>query len=176
MTESVYSLCFMCSVRCPIRVEVENGQVKWVEGNPHVAGMEGSLCPKGAAGIAFQYDAQRVQSPMIREGARGAGQWRKASWDEALDYVADKLRAVIGSHGGHSVVLGERANLATPVSKTFLRAIGSPITLPTTPSAKARSTAPAAACSAIPTPRWAWTTRTPVTSCSMAATCSRPSR
>ena len=126
MTESVYSLCFMCSVRCPIRVEVENGQVKWVEGNPHVAGMEGSLCPKGAAGIAFQYDAQRVQSPMIREGARGAGQWRKASWDEALDYVADKLRAVIDSHGGHSVVLGERANLATPVSKTFLRAIGSP--------------------------------------------------
>ncbi|MDJ0723248.1 MAG: molybdopterin-dependent oxidoreductase [Desulfobacterales bacterium] len=126
MTESVYSLCFMCSVRCPIRVEVENGQVKWVEGNPHVAGMEGSLCPKGAAGISFQYDAQRVQSPMIREGERGAGQWRKASWDEALDHVADKLKTVIDTHGGHSVVLGERANLATPVSKTFLRAIGSP--------------------------------------------------
>jgi thiosulfate reductase/polysulfide reductase chain A len=116
----------MCSVRCPIRVEVENGQVKWVEGNPHVAGMEGSLCPKGAAGISFQYDTQRVQSPMIREGERGAGQWRKASWDEALDYVADKLRTVIETHGGHSVVLGERANLATPVSKTFLKAIGSP--------------------------------------------------
>ncbi|MGD8267675.1 MAG: molybdopterin-dependent oxidoreductase, partial [Desulfobacterales bacterium] len=126
MTESVYSLCFMCSVRCPIRVEVENGQVKWVEGNPHVAGMEGSLCPKGAAGISFQYDAQRVQAPMIREGQRGAGQWRKASWDEALDYVADKLKTVIDKHGGHSVVLGERANLATPVSKTFLKAIGSP--------------------------------------------------
>ena len=126
MTESVYSLCFMCSVRCPIRIEVQDGQVKWVEGNPHVPGMEGSLCPKGAAGISFQYDSQRVQCPMIREGKRGEGKWRKASWDEALDYVADKLKAVIDKHGGHSVVLGERANLATHVSKTFLKAIGSP--------------------------------------------------
>ena len=126
MTQSIYSLCFMCSVRCPIRVEVKDGQVKWIEGNPHVAGMEGSLCPKGAAGISMQYDAQRVQSPMIREGERGEGKWRKASWDEALDYVADKLKSIIDTHGGHSVVLGERANLATHVSKTFLKAIGSP--------------------------------------------------
>ncbi|MBL0716353.1 MAG: molybdopterin-dependent oxidoreductase [Desulfosarcina sp.] len=126
MTQSIYSLCFMCSVRCPIRVEVKNGQVKWLEGNPHVAGMEGSLCPRGAAGISMQYDAQRVQSPMIREGKRGEGKWRKASWDEALDYVAEKLKAVIDTHGGHSVVLGERTNLATHVSKTFMKAIRSP--------------------------------------------------
>jgi len=37
----------------PIRVITENGQVKWIEGNPHVPGMEGSLCPRGAAGIAL---------------------------------------------------------------------------------------------------------------------------
>lgn len=126
MDKSIYSLCFMCSVRCPIRVDVKDGQVKWVEGNPHVAGMEGSLCPKGAAGISMQYDAQRVQAPMIRDGKRGEGRWRKATWDEALDYTASKLKGIIDTHGGHSVVLGERANLATHVSKTFLKAIGSP--------------------------------------------------
>ena len=126
MTESVYSLCFMCSIRCPIRVEVENGQVKWVEGNPHVAGMEGSLCPRGAAGIRTLYDDQRVQSPMIRVGERGAGHWRKATWDEALDMVGHKLKEIIDQHGGQSVVLGERTQLATHVSKTFLKAIKSP--------------------------------------------------
>ena len=126
MNKEVYSLCFMCSVRCPIKVLVKDGQVKWIEGNPHVAGMEGSLCPRGAAGINMLYDHERLQSPMIREGKRGEGKWRKATWDEALDYIAEKLKDIIDSHGGHSVILGERTQLATHVSKTFLKAIKSP--------------------------------------------------
>jgi len=47
MNREVYSLCFMCSVRCPIKLLVKDCLVKWIEGNPHVAGMEGSLCPRG---------------------------------------------------------------------------------------------------------------------------------
>ncbi len=126
MDKEVYSLCFMCSVRCPIKVVVKNGQVKWIEGNPNVAGMEGSLCPRGAAGISLLYDNERVQCPYIRTGPRGSGNWRKATWDEALDFVGDKLKETIDKHGAHSVVLGERTQLATHVSKTFLKAIGSP--------------------------------------------------
>ena len=126
MEKEVYSLCFMCSVRCPIRVLVKDDQVKWIEGNPHVAGMEGSLCPKGSAGIALLNDHQRLQSPMIRSGPRGSGQWRKASWDEALDYVAEKLKAIVQAHGPESVAMGERTHLATHVSKTFMKALGSP--------------------------------------------------
>ncbi|KJS29616.1 MAG: molybdopterin oxidoreductase [Desulfatitalea sp. BRH_c12] len=119
-------MCFMCSIRCPIQVQVENGQVKWVQGNPHVAGIDGSLCPKGAAGTALLYDDQRLQTPMIRDGERGAGQWRTASWDEALDYVAERLKGVTDTYGGKSVAFFERTNLSTHVSKTFLKAIGSP--------------------------------------------------
>jgi len=126
MGKEIYSLCFMCSIRCPIRVLTESGQVKWIEGNPHVAGMEGSLCPRGAAGINLLYDNERLQYPMIRDGERGSGKWRKVSWDEALDYIGEKLRGIIDAHGGQSVVLGERTQLATHVSKTFLKAIGSP--------------------------------------------------
>jgi thiosulfate reductase/polysulfide reductase chain A len=126
MEKEVYSLCFMCSVRCPIKVAAKDGQVTWIEGNPHVAGMEGSLCPRGAAGINMLYDDQRVQAPMIRVGARGSGQWRKATWDEALDLVGEKLKGIIEKHGGQSVALGERTQLATHVSKTFMKAIGSP--------------------------------------------------
>ena len=126
MEKEVYSLCFMCSVRCPIKVLAKDGQVKWIEGNPHVPGMEGSLCPRGVAGINMLYDDERLQHPLIRVGERGSGQFRKASWDEALDMVGDKLKAIIDEHGGHSVVLGERAQLATHVSKTFLKAIKSP--------------------------------------------------
>ena len=126
MEKSVFSLCFMCSVRCPIKVQVKDGQVRWIEGNPLVPGMEGSLCPRGAAGINMLYDNERLQSPMIRDGERGAGKWRKVGWDEALDYIADKLKTTISKNGGQSVVLGERTQLATHVSKSFLKAIGSP--------------------------------------------------
>ncbi len=126
MANEVYSICFMCTVRCPIRVLVENDDVKWIEGNPHVPGIEGALCAKGSAGLALLHDEERPQYPMIRIGPRGSGQWRKATWNEALDYVGDKLKEIIKSHGGQSVVFGERTNLNTHISKTFMKAIGSP--------------------------------------------------
>jgi len=37
MKKEVFSLCLMCSVRCPIKVEVENGHVSWIEGNQNMA-------------------------------------------------------------------------------------------------------------------------------------------
>ena len=126
MANEVYSICFMCTVRCPIRVLVENDDVKWIEGNPHVPGIEGALCAKGSAGLALLHDDERPQYPMIRTGPRGAGEWKKATWNEALDYVADKLKEIIKQHGAQSVVFGERTNLNTHISKTFMKAIGSP--------------------------------------------------
>ncbi len=126
MASEVYSICFMCTVRCPIRVLVENDDVKWIEGNPHVPGIEGALCAKGSAGLALLHDTERPQYPMIRTGARGAGQWRRATWEEALDYVAGKLKTIVKKHGPESVVFMERTNLNTHISKTFMKALGSP--------------------------------------------------
>ncbi len=126
MNKDVFSLCFMCSVRCPIKVTVKDGHVDWIEGNQNVAGIDGSLCPRGSAGKSLLYDDQRLQSPLIRVGERGSGNWRKASWDEAIDYVGSRLKEIIEKHGGHSVALCERAQLSTHVSKTFLKAIKSP--------------------------------------------------
>jgi thiosulfate reductase / polysulfide reductase chain A len=126
MGKEIFSICFMCTVRCPIKVTVENNDVKWIEGNPHAPGIEGALCAKGSAGLALLNDHERPQYPMIRTGPRGSGEWRRATWDEALDYVAGKLREIIDSHGGRSVLFGERTNLNTHISKTFMKAIGSP--------------------------------------------------
>ncbi len=126
MSDTIHSICFMCTVRCPIRVVVANDDVVWIQGNPHVPGIEGALCAKGSAGLALLNDRERPQYPMIRTGERGAGQWRRASWEEALDYVADKLKGIIQEHGAHSVVFGERTNLNTHISKTFMKALGSP--------------------------------------------------
>ena len=126
MPQEVFSICFMCTVRCPIRVEVENDEVTWIEGNPHVPGIDGAICAKGSAGLALLNDTERPQYPMIRTGPRGAGQWRRATWEEALDHTAAKLKTIIDKFGAQSVVFGERTNLNTHISKTFCKAIGSP--------------------------------------------------
>jgi len=123
---SVFSMCGMCAVRCPIRVEVEDGAVTWIEGNPYVPGIEGALCAKGSAGLAFEYDTERPQHPLIRTGARGAGKWKEATWDEALDYIADKLKDVKNKYGAKAIALADRSGPFTDLTKSFLKALGSP--------------------------------------------------
>jgi thiosulfate reductase / polysulfide reductase chain A len=124
---TVHSMCGMCAVRCPIEVTVDDGKVTWVQGNTHDKAIGASLCAKGSAGLALEYgDDQRPQTPLIRIGARGAGQWRRASWDEALDHIADKLRETIASLGGRGIALSDRGGPFNELTRTFLQALGSP--------------------------------------------------
>ncbi len=122
---NVYSVCSMCTVRCPIEIEVEAGAIKHIWGNPHLLGGR-YLCPRGAAGKVFESDSERLQYPVIRDGERGSGKWKRVTWDEALDYVADGLKRVIETHGPESVVLGDRGGPFTDMQKAFIKALGSP--------------------------------------------------
>ena len=124
MKKSVYSMCGMCTVRCPIRVESENNKITWIEGNQHILG--GALCAKGSAGPALVADNERPQQPLIREGARGEGRWQKVSWPTALDYISTKLRKIKAEYGPESVVLSSRGGPWQNMYKTFIHAYGSP--------------------------------------------------
>ncbi len=124
MKKSVYSMCGMCTVRCPIRVESENNKVTWIEGNQHILG--GALCAKGSAGPALVADRERPQQPLIREGARGEGRWQKVSWPTALDYISNKLKKIKTEYGPESVVLSSRGGPWQNMYKTFIHAFGSP--------------------------------------------------
>lgn len=117
-------MCGMCTVRCPIRVEIEDNKVKWIEGNQHLLG--GALCAKGSAGPALVEDRERPQQPLIREGGRGAGRWKKVSWHTAYDYITDKLKKIKKEHGPESVVLSSRGGPWQNMYKTFIHAYGSP--------------------------------------------------
>jgi thiosulfate reductase/polysulfide reductase chain A len=119
-------MCGMCAVRCPTEVTVEDGRVTWLQGNPHDAAQGTSLCAKGAAGLSLEFDDERPQSPLIRGGERGAGQWRRASWDEALDYIAEKLKKTIEDLGGRGIALSDRGGPFNDLTKTFVQALGSP--------------------------------------------------
>ena len=63
---------------------------------------------------------------MIRTGPRGSGEGEQATWNETLDSVTNRFKEIIKQHGGQSVIFRERTNLNTLISKTFMKAIGSP--------------------------------------------------
>ncbi|MDR1857219.1 MAG: molybdopterin-dependent oxidoreductase [Desulfovibrio sp.] len=123
--KTVYSVCGMCAVRCPIVVEVEDGRVRRIAGNPH-APAKGGLCAKGAAGIAFEEDDERPQGPLLRDGPRGAGKWRPVSWDEALDHVAERLKACMDRHGPQTLLWADRDGPFKDLPRAFMRGLGSP--------------------------------------------------
>lgn len=124
MRQQIPTLCGMCSVRCPVLCQVEDGRVNWIEGHPDF--QCGALCGKGSAGISMVYDEDRPKGPMIRQGARGSGQWKRVGWDEALDHAADGLRRVMERYGRRSVMLSCRGGPFQDLPKTFIKALGSP--------------------------------------------------
>lgn len=125
-SKKVYSICGMCTVRCPIEAHVENGVCAFVQGNPHAAGIDGAVCARGAAGLALINDNERPQLPLIRAGERGEGKWRQVSWDEALDYTADRLEEVMQQYGGRSVLFSDRGGPFRDLHQAFVRGVGSP--------------------------------------------------
>ena len=62
-------------------------------------------CLRGMSMTHMIYGPDRVKKPLIRTGARGEGKWREASWDEALDYIADKMIHIRDTYGPESMLL-----------------------------------------------------------------------
>jgi anaerobic selenocysteine-containing dehydrogenase len=91
-----YSTCYMCACRCGIKVTLEHGRVRFIQGNPEHPVNGGVLCAKGSAGIQKQYSAARLRQPLLRRlGAeRGSGEFEPISWERALDLLTERLRQI----------------------------------------------------------------------------------
>ncbi len=88
--------CYMCACRCGIRVHLENGRVRYIDGNPDHPVNRGVICAKGSAGIAQHESPARLTAPMKRVGPRGSGEFVTISWDEALATATEWLGAIRG--------------------------------------------------------------------------------
>ena len=61
-----YTTCYMCACRCGIQVTVQDGKVRFIQGNPNHPVNQGVLCAKGSAGIMKQNSPAKLQHPMLR--------------------------------------------------------------------------------------------------------------
>ncbi len=95
------STCCYCGVGCGVLIQTENGKITGVRGDPEHPANFGRLCTKGSTlHLTAKLDA-RALYPEIRT-ARGQER-RQSSWDESLDYVADRFASIIKEHGPDSV-------------------------------------------------------------------------
>ena len=93
--EWIPTTCWIGKQDCGILARRINGRVVKLEGNPAHPLNVGTLCPKGVGQIQAIYDPNRVKAPLIRTNEQGvSGEWRQASWDEALTLVGDKIKEV----------------------------------------------------------------------------------
>ena len=91
MKETRRSYCGLCHPRCGLLLEMEDGTVVGVKGNKDHPVTRGMICNRGRLMVDHLYHPERINFPLKRAGDRGAGQWQRVSWDQALDEVAEKL-------------------------------------------------------------------------------------
>ncbi|MBI4945568.1 MAG: formate dehydrogenase subunit alpha [Bacteroidetes bacterium] len=94
--EKVDTTCPYCGVGCQLTLHVDRAKNKVVR----VTGREvwpnnGMLCVKGRYGFEFHDSPKRLQYPMIKKN----GKHERATWDEALDLIAEKIKTTVAKHG-----------------------------------------------------------------------------
>src|SRR5215831_20128749 len=93
--KEVHSLCPYCAVGCSIIAFTKDdgkGHTKLlqIEGDPDSPVNEGRLCPKGASAMQLATSANRVEDVLYR--APKATEWKKITWDDALNMLAQRVK------------------------------------------------------------------------------------
>ncbi len=120
-----FSFCEMCFWNCGIYVYTRGKRVHKIEGNPWHPNNYGHICAKGNSGIYELYDPNRLKFPMIRTGERGSGKWKKVSWNEAFEYIGQKLKPIIDKYGPQSLAAFVHGTGEEPF-KILARVLGTP--------------------------------------------------
>ncbi len=99
--------CEVCFWSCALWAYTNSdGEIWKLIGNQTDPNCNGRLCPRGTGGIGMYNDNDRLKTPLIRvQDADGNQSFKEASWEEALDLVASKLKTIKEKHGAESVAL-----------------------------------------------------------------------
>ena len=123
-TTQVPGMCQLCSTICGTIGHVKDGRLVKIEGNPKDPNSRGYLCARGHAGLNHLYHPERLLYPLKRVGKRGEGNWKRISWDDALDEIAVKLKAVRDSGHPEKFAFHQGRQRSKDALKRFLDAFG----------------------------------------------------
>jgi len=102
------SICMWCKGECGVLVYVKNGRLIKIEEDPEYP-IKSFPGPRGCirinAATEFVYHSERVRYPLKRVGERGEGKWRKITWTQALDEIAERLNEIREKYGPEALAI-----------------------------------------------------------------------
>ena len=112
----VPTFCDLCFWKCGAIATVKDGKLWKIEGNPQDPLSRGRLCPRGTGGVGAHFDPDRLKTPLVRRLKRGEEEWVEATWDEALEVVAERMQRIKRTYGPESMALFSHG-----IGGTFIR-------------------------------------------------------
>lgn len=100
-TKKINTVCINCVCSCGLVAHVQDGKLVKAEGMPEHPLSKGYLCPRGEALAEWVYSPDRILYPMKNEN----GQWKRITWDEALDTICTKLKEIKEKYGAHALAI-----------------------------------------------------------------------
>ena len=97
--KKIPTICSYCGVGCTLVLNVKDNQVLKVTSEKDLGVNKGWTCVKGRFGFDYIHSPDRLTEPLIREGEK----FRPASWDEALNRVAEGLKKIKADHGPEAI-------------------------------------------------------------------------
>jgi thiosulfate reductase / polysulfide reductase chain A len=98
--------CEICFWKCAGWVHTSSkGRITKITGHNDDPHCNGRLCPRGTGGVGMYHDNERLKTPLIRTEERGTQVFREASWEEAFEYIANKMKKIAVEHGPECVAL-----------------------------------------------------------------------
>ena len=96
MRETKYTTCYMCACRCGVKAHLEDGEIRFVQGNPAHPVNRGVLCGKGNAAVMKQLSPAKLRAPLLRraDSPRGAGAFDEITWEAALSLLSGRLEKI----------------------------------------------------------------------------------
>ncbi|MFZ9482320.1 MAG: molybdopterin-containing oxidoreductase family protein [Ilumatobacteraceae bacterium] len=120
-TRQVHTACSLdCPDVCSLVVTVTDGRITTVDAAPGNPLTDGWICSKVRKSARRVYAPERVLTPLVRTGPKGVGEFREATWDEAMALVAGRVREALDVGGGDAVVAYSYNSSASLIEKNSL--------------------------------------------------------
>lgn len=120
--EKVRTVCTYCGVGCNLEVAVKGGKVKSIQAPYEAEANGGHTCLKGRYAFAFYNHPDRLRTPLIKKN----GEFVEATWDEAYDFIANKLTEIKEKYGPDAIAgisSARGTNEENYLMQKFIRAV-----------------------------------------------------
>ncbi len=131
--EIVHTACTLdCPDACSLAVTVTDGVITEIDASSVNPLTQGWICAKVKRHGRRVYAPERVITPLIRTGRKGDGEFRSATWDEAMSLVGDRMKATLAGVGPDGIVAftynsSTGAREANSLTEAFFASIGATV-------------------------------------------------